>query len=286
MAVAEANAALGITLDGVAALVDEAMVLITEKHEVLEARLAAVRPVLAVVGLQMAAALAAGEAAGVVVACLEEPAERGWHRAAAAADADREAVALDLRHDLGVAAEPAGRLGRDQRAVLELGAAAAVGGERGGVDVDDDARPLPVEARPLPRIDASARSSSASTRAGRGGSTEAPSAIRLRLVGVVRRCGALLAATLEHPLPRRLERLDQQRAVLGREPCPEKKGAVVVEVVVDVLELVRFAGVLRRNPAERPKRPLQLRCRQRRPRARAGSPRTTPSRPSSAPVPW
>ncbi len=116
--------------------------LVTEKDEVLEACLAAVRPVAAVVGLQMAAALAAGETAGVVVACLEQPAQRGRHGAAAAADAHGEAVALDLGHELGVAAEPAGGLGRDQRAVLQLGAAAAIGAERGGVDVDDDARPL------------------------------------------------------------------------------------------------------------------------------------------------
>ena len=87
-----------------------------------------------------------------------------------------------------------------------------------------------------------------------------PPLSRLR---VVRRCGALLAPALEHPLARRLQRLDQQRAVLGREPCAEKERAVVVEVVVDVLQLVRFAGVLRRNPAERPQRPLELRCRQR-----------------------
>ena len=142
VAVAEADAALGVALDGVAALVHEAMVLPAEEDEVVEARLAAVRPVLAVVGLQMAAALAAGETAGVVVAGLEQPAQRRGDRAAAAADADGEAVALDLRHDVGVAAEPAGGLGRDQRAVLELGAATAIGAERGGVDVDDDTRPL------------------------------------------------------------------------------------------------------------------------------------------------
>ena len=94
------------------------MVLITEKDEVVEARLAAVRPVVAVVGLQMAAALAAGETAGVVVARLEEPAQRRRDGAAAAADTHWKAVALDLRHDLGVAAEPAGGLGRDERAVL------------------------------------------------------------------------------------------------------------------------------------------------------------------------
>ena len=51
VAVAEANACLGVTCDGVAALVDDAMVLVAEEHEVLEARLAAVRPVLAVVCL-------------------------------------------------------------------------------------------------------------------------------------------------------------------------------------------------------------------------------------------
>ncbi len=41
VAVTEANAALGIAFDRLAALVDNAMVLITEKREVFEARLAA-----------------------------------------------------------------------------------------------------------------------------------------------------------------------------------------------------------------------------------------------------
>ena len=86
VAVAEADAAVGVALDGVAAFVDEAMVLPAEEDEVVEARLAAVRPVLAVVRLQMAAALAAGETAGVVVARLEQPAQRGRDGAAAAAD--------------------------------------------------------------------------------------------------------------------------------------------------------------------------------------------------------
>ena len=96
---------------------------------------------LAVMRLQMAATLTAGETTGVVVARLEQPAKHRRNGAAAAADADRQAVALDPGHDLGVATEPAGSLGRDQRAILELGAAAAIGTQRGRVDMHDDTRP-------------------------------------------------------------------------------------------------------------------------------------------------
>ena len=51
VAVAEANAGLGVTLDGVAAFVHDAMVLPAQQHEVREARLAAMGPVLTVMGL-------------------------------------------------------------------------------------------------------------------------------------------------------------------------------------------------------------------------------------------
>ena len=110
MAVAEANAALGVCFDGVAALVDESMMLVTEEDEVLEARLAAMRPVLAVMGRYMAAALAAGETAGVVVTRLQQPAECNGNGAAGATDTHGEAVPLDLGYEVGVAAEPPGGL--------------------------------------------------------------------------------------------------------------------------------------------------------------------------------
>ena len=200
----------------------------------------------------------------LVVARLEQPAQRGRHGAAAAADAQRQAVALDLRHDLGVAAQPPGRLGRDQRAVLELGAAAAIGGERGGVDVDDDLRALgplrlvgrgerclgEIEQRLDPgrarRLDGSAavvrvrlacRSFAAAARSSRRRSSTRSRAASNALISSVPSSAASRA--------RRIQR------------------AVVVEVVVDVLELVRLAGVLGCNPAEGAKRPLELRRRER-----------------------
>lgn len=108
--------------------------------EVFEARLAAVRPVLPVVCLEVGLPLAPREAAGVVVAAFEQTAERLGHCASRAADAERKAVSLDLRDQLGVPAESAGRLGGDHRAVAHFRAAGGVGGERGGVDVHDDAR--------------------------------------------------------------------------------------------------------------------------------------------------
>ena len=192
------------------------------------------------------------------------------NRAAAATDTHGEAVTLDLRHDLGVAAKPAGSLGRDQRAVLQVGAAAAVGTERGGVDMDDDARPPTPRARPLQP--AMPRRDRAKPRPAQDAEDQRPKAatdIRRCATGsaaasvVVRRCSALLAAPLEHPFTRRLERLDQQRSVLGRKPRPQKQRAVVIQVVVDVLQLMRIRGVLRRDPAKGPERPLELRRRQR-----------------------
>jgi hypothetical protein len=139
MAIAEPNAAVRVALDRVTTLVHEAVVPIAKEDEVLEARLAAVRPVLAVMSLQMAPTLAAGETARRVVARLEEPAKRGRHGTAAAADAHGKAVALDLRHDVGVAAKPAGGLGRDQWAAFQFTPSAAVCRECCGIDVNDNA---------------------------------------------------------------------------------------------------------------------------------------------------
>ena len=86
---------------------------------------------------------------------------------------------------------------------------------------------------------------------------------RRRRLRVVRRGSALPAATHNDALTRHLERLDQQHPVLGRQPGPQKQRAVLVEVVVDVLQLMRLPSVLRRHPAKSPQRPLQLRRRQR-----------------------
>ena len=266
VAVAEANPGFGVTLYRVAPLVHEAMVLITEKHEVLEARLA-MRPVVAVVRLQMAPALASGETAGVAVARLDEPAERGR-------------TVRRLRPTL------TGRPSRSTCATTSVShpSRRAVSGEISGPSSSSE-RPRPsAQARrrrrgrrraPVARgsfadRDASARSSRAPTRAGRGGSTEAPSASACACgrspLRHVPRGDAGARAT------RRFERLDQQRAVLGREPGRRKR-AVVVEVVVDVLQLVRA-----RRPPLQPggtrEAPARLRCCQR-PRKSSRPPRTT-----------
>ena len=71
-------------------------------------------------------------------------------------------------------------------------------------------------------------------------------------------CGALLAPALDDPLPRGFQRLDEHRAVLGRKAGAQVERAVVVEVVVDVLELVRLARVGRRDPTVDAKRALEL----------------------------
>ena len=88
--------------------------------------------------MEASATLTPGETTRVVVAGLEQPAQRRRNGAAAATDTDGEAVALDLRHDVGVAAKPAGGLGRDHRAVLELAAATTIRAQRSRVDMNDD----------------------------------------------------------------------------------------------------------------------------------------------------
>jgi len=57
---------VGAATDGIPAFVDQAVLVATQKHEVLQTRLAAVRPVLDVMGVYEAMLGAAGEAAAVV----------------------------------------------------------------------------------------------------------------------------------------------------------------------------------------------------------------------------
>ena len=260
VAVAEAERPRAVVLDRVAALVDEAVVVEAEQYEVLEARLAAVRPMLAVVCLEVAAALAAGEAAGLLVARLEQTAKRRRHRPPLASDAHRQAVSLDLGDELRVAAQPPRRLGRDDRAVFELGAPAAVRGQRVGVNVHDDLRALdPLHVgrgeRRLGQVEQGLHLEGA-----RRLEVAVGRAARLR---AALSCGALLAPALDDPLPRGFQRLDEHRAVLGRKAGAQVERAVVVEVVVDVLELVRLARVGRRDPTVDAKRALELRRRKR-----------------------
>ena len=261
VAVSEAKPARGVVLDPVPALVHEAVVVEAEQHEVPEARLPAVRPVHPVVRLEVAAALAAREAADVAVACLEQAAKRRRHGASPTAGAHREPVSLDLCDELRVAAQPPRRLGRDDRAVLELGAAAAVGRQRGGVDVDDEPRtieslligcgergPGEVEKRLYPRR---ARRLEG-VRRGRGA----------RLL-VARSGGSLLTSPLDDALPRGFQRLDEHRAILGGETGPQVQRAVLLEVVVHEFELVCLPDVRRSDPPVGAKRALELGGRER-----------------------
>jgi hypothetical protein len=109
-----------------------------EVDEVGQVGAAAVGPVVDVVGVQEAPPVAAGEAADRVAAPQRAP-ERRRHAARSAADRQGPSVALEDAHQAGVAAEPAGGLGVQRAAVLELAAAVAVAvfvaGEGGGVDV-------------------------------------------------------------------------------------------------------------------------------------------------------
>jgi len=89
VAAAEADSVVGVGFDGVAAFVDEAVVVPAEEDEVVEAGVAAVGPVLAVVGVEVAAVRAAGPLAGCVVARFECAAEAWRDGAACAADGGR-----------------------------------------------------------------------------------------------------------------------------------------------------------------------------------------------------
>jgi hypothetical protein len=124
--IAEAKLSFRAFLDPPPTLVQEAVVLEAEKDEVSEARLSALCPVQAVVGLEVAPALAAGEAAAAAITGLEQATERRRHRSSATADADRQPRPLDLRHRLRVAAQAARGLGRDDRAVFDIGTACVV----------------------------------------------------------------------------------------------------------------------------------------------------------------
>src|ERR671915_974113 len=134
VAAAEAERAPCAAFDPVAALVDEAVVVGAEVDEVGQVGAAAACPVVDVVGVQIAALRAAGEAADGVAA-LERASERRRHAACATADRQRPAVALEDAHQAGVTAETAGGLGMKRSAVLELAGALLVASEGGGVDV-------------------------------------------------------------------------------------------------------------------------------------------------------
>ena len=79
----------------------------------------------------------------------------------------------------------------------------------------------------------------------------------------VARGGSLLAPALEHSVTRSVQRLDEQRAVLGSEAGAQVQGAVLLEVIVDVLQLVGLPRFLGRDPPVHAQRTLELGRRQR-----------------------
>ena len=93
-----------------------------EQDEVVEAGLAAVGPVVSVVGVEVMPVGAAGPLAGLVVAGLERLAELGWDGAAFASDGERRPVPFGDRERSRVAAEAAGGFGADDGAIVELAA--------------------------------------------------------------------------------------------------------------------------------------------------------------------
>ena len=113
----------------------------TQQQEVREPSLAAVGPVLQVMGVDEAAPVAARELAAPVAAAQGTP-QRRRDGPGLATDRQGPPLALHDRHQVGVAGQSAGRL-RQRRPVLEL--AAAVWGavrEGGGVDVHDELQTL------------------------------------------------------------------------------------------------------------------------------------------------
>ena len=93
-----------------------------ERHEVRKLRLAAVRPVLHVVPVRVARAVAAREPAASV-ARLERSRKRQRDAAGLAADAERlPVVVFQERHERAVAREAPNRIERESRTVLELAA--------------------------------------------------------------------------------------------------------------------------------------------------------------------
>src|SRR6266487_3053736 len=116
-----------------------------EQHEVVQARLAAPRPVANVMGIDEEAVLTAWEAAAVV-APLQRPPHRRRDRTGLPADRERLPLPLTHPHDRRVAGEPPRRLARDRRPLVELAASRRPAGKDAFVDVHDHLLPLPARA--------------------------------------------------------------------------------------------------------------------------------------------
>ncbi len=209
-----------------------------------------------VVRLQMATALAAREAARLGVSRFEKPAQRRRHRSPLAPGAHRESVPLDLRDDVGIAAEATCRLGGDDGSVVELGAAPGIGREGNSIDMDDEPR-----TPPLLVVGRAERGVGKLEQRLDPHRARLPRRKRQRVRGHVAnlgRRGTLLTPPLEHAVVRGVERLHEERSVLGREAGAQVQRAVLLEVVTDELELVRLASVRSGDPPVHPQGTLEL----------------------------
>jgi hypothetical protein len=134
----ERQAAGGRAFDAVAAFVEQAMVVATKLDEIGQRGLAAVRPVLDVVRVDVLAVVAPRELT-TAVAAAQRAAESRWDRPRLATDGQRSAFALQDTDQRRVAAQSTYRFPGERSLVIELAAAAhIVRTKRVDVDVDDD----------------------------------------------------------------------------------------------------------------------------------------------------
>ena len=90
------------------ALVDQPVMVPAQQHEVVERRLAAVRPVFDVVAVEKRTMRAAGKTAAAVPRAQGSP-DNGWNGPGLAADGQRLAVLIcDKPHDRGIAGDTSG----------------------------------------------------------------------------------------------------------------------------------------------------------------------------------
>lgn len=234
--IAEGQPSVGL-LDGVAALVHEAVMAPAQEHEIRDLRLASARPVADVVRVEETAVLAAWEAT-TAVARLQGSAHRRRNRARLSADRQRFARAFPDLDDRGVAGEPPRRLLRERRTVLER-ADAVPARECGVVDVDDQLITLAARAPVAPAGEREL--GHRAQRLGIRGSPRRPS--RFRGTALV------LPGALLQQVARNLERPQEEGTVLGSKPGPDDERAVLVPAVADVGRVLERVRLVCRHPA-------------------------------------
>ena len=125
-------------LDCITALMDEAMMVGAEHHEVGNVRGAAASPVLDMVGVQKPGVAAPGKPAGPIPG-LERPSERRRDGPGPPTHGQRPSVTFEDPDDRRITPQASDRLWKQRWAVLEVGALHDfVGRQRLGVDMDDD----------------------------------------------------------------------------------------------------------------------------------------------------